>query len=253
MLKNYIYLNILFIFGLVVYLFSLNFHLELYDTFYLFFSIFGIVVPLLFIFSEYKYRDLTERKFYQLLFLGFTSFGLANLGWYLFDLLEINSMTNYLNIFFIFQVITKQIFFKYIYSKESVEYKNILWEKIISINIGILLVSIFATQFISLNSIYFDIYFILESILSVVFIIKCRNYEFFSHIDLKYFLTGTTLWLLGDLLFVGEVLFNSYFIGSYSDFIYFVGFYLMLASVVFKNFNLIESLDTKIDFKFTFS
>jgi hypothetical protein len=253
MLKKYIFLNILFIFGLMIYLLSLNTSISIKDTFYLFFSLFSIVIPLTFLFSEFEYEDKESSRSYKLLFFGFTAYGIGNFIWYLNEILGLKISLNYLNSLFLFQGFTKHFFLRYLTKLQEETNYNQIFNKIFSLNMLIMLFALFTVRLFDLNNFFLDFYFIFESIVSIVFIFYFLKENFTAHIDIKYFLMGQSLWLFADLLYFFEVYWDVYLIGSLSDFIYFIGFYLMLSSVIFKNFNFSDKLELLLDKKLRFS
>lgn len=239
LLKNYIYLNILFLFGLFLYFISINFSLNLFNIFYLFFSLFGTIIPLLLYFSEFVFKDIEEERSYKVLFVGFFVYGLGNIIWYFKELLSLNFDLDFINILFFFQIFTKYYFFKYLNSVKG-ESKNKVFDNLFSVNLLILLFAILLGESFNLSSQITDIYFIFESLLSIIFIFYYLANTFTGHLDLNYFGLGNLAWLIADVLFLVEVNTNHYFMGNLSDFIYFVGFYFMLASLIFKNFSFIN-------------
>lgn len=245
MLKAYIYLNILFIFGLVVYLFSQKIGIEFYNLFYLFFGLFSLFIPFLFIIYDFKFRNREERIAYLSLFYGFLIYGACNLLWYLNEALFEIIDFKFLNFLFIFQCFTKHYFLRYlsINDKKNKAYFSTLF----SINIGILLFALFFSSNFHLESYILDIYFIIESLLTVIFIFYYLKESFNLHIDLRYFLYGNLIWLVADILFLIENFTKTYFMGNVSDFIYYIGLYMMLYSILIKNFNYKEKIDFVFD------
>lgn len=245
-LKNYIYLNILFIFGLILYVFSSSYALEMREIFYLFFSIFGLLVPILFYFNGFKYTSVDEKRAYEVLFFGFFSYGLANLIWYLNDIFTLEIDVSYLNLIFLVQVFSKHYFLKFLSTSGENNRFDLIFQKLFSINILISILALFTSKALSLNGFEYDIYFIIESLVSIIFILYFLNEKMPSHININYFLTGNLVWFIADSLYLFEVLSGFYIIGELSDFVYYVGFYFLLASVVFKNFSFMSNfLQTK--------
>ena len=159
--KSYIFLNILFIFGLFLYFITFNFSIDFQDIFYLFFSLFGMIVPATIYLNGYIYKDREEEKSYKFLFLGFFIYGLANLIWYLNEILMLEISINYLNLLFIFQIFTKHYFLKYLnFNREGLSFFKV-FNTIFSINVLILLISMFVGFYINLNSFIFDLYYVL--------------------------------------------------------------------------------------------
>jgi len=112
MFRNFIYLNIIFIFGLFLYLVSQKFDLELQSFFYLFFSLSAVTVPLLFIFNlPISNLEKEGPKSFTILFSGFAVYGVANFLWYLDDVFKLTISLELINLLFIFQIITKNLFF----------------------------------------------------------------------------------------------------------------------------------------------
>lgn len=253
MLKNYIYLNILFSFGLILYLLSQNFNLDFSKIFYLFFSLFSILIPIVFVINSYAYKDREEKLAYNFLFLGFCLYGVGNLGWYLNDLFNLKIDLNYFNILFFIQAISKHNFFKYLLSNQGLSKKNIAFSKIISTNLGVLIFAILASNYVSLDNLLYEFYFIFESLFSVYFIYYYLYRNYSSHIDLRYLFLGNFMWILADILYLFETLSGVYFIGNISDFIYFIGFYLMLSSIIFKDFNFKEKINFYFETSFRFT
>jgi hypothetical protein len=253
MLKNYIYLNILFIFGLALYLLSQNLTINVRNSFYLFFSLFSILIPILFLITDYQYQDREESLAYKFLFLGFCLYGTGNLVWYLNDSFNLDIHVNYINILFFLQAISKHNFFKFLVLNQNTSRKNQAFSKIISINLGVLIIATAVSNIVSLNSLLYDFYFIFESILSIFFIYYYLFQNYSSHLDLRYLLLGSLFWLVGDSLYLIEILSGVYFMGNISDFIYFVGFYLLLSSVIFKDFNFKEKINLYFDTNLRFS
>jgi len=252
MVKNYIYLNTLFLFGLLMYILSQNFSFKLNESFYLFFCLFSIIIPILFLINNYNYANEEEKKAYYFLFLGFCLYGIGNFLWYFNDTLSLGIDINYINILFFIQVVSKHSFFKFLLSCQEKTTKNLNFSKIISVNMGVLVLAVVFSNIISLDNFIYDFYFIFESIISIYFIYYYLFNNFSSHLDLKYFMIGNIFWLLGDCLFLFEFISGKYFIGNIPDFVYFVGFYFMLGSVIFKNFNFMEKLNFYFDTKLNF-
>lgn len=252
MFKNYIYLNILFIFGLILYLFSQKNALEFSSFFYLFTSFYSIIISALLLLSEYKYKDREEKRIYSLLFFGFLIYGVANFIWYFnevwFELLSLSM----LNTLFVFQIFSKHYFLRYL-TKQGDETVSKIIQNILSLNLGILLLSLFSGNLLNLQIFGTEIYFIFESLFSIVFITYFVKKTYLSHLDLRYFLTGNTFWLLADLAFIYEEFNEKYFMGNLSDFLYFVGFYLMLTSILFKNYNLNQKFNLYFEKGFSLS
>lgn len=252
MLKNYIYLNSLFIFGLLIYLFSQKFTFSLQNTFYMFFSLFSTVIPGLFLFNGYRFQDRRERSTYQLLFCGFWIYGVANFIWYLNDTLNLKISENYLNLFFIFQIFTKDYFLKYLVQKYH-NFKPNLIHNIFSINLGIGLFLVFATNFLNLKDFLSNLFFIYESIFSIIFVLYYSQKILDSYLDLNLFGYGSLVWLLADTVYYFESFKGVYVMGDISDFLYYFGFYLMLSAILFKNFNFVAKLNFYFDKKFSFA
>ncbi len=194
-----------------------------------------------------------EKYAYIFLFLGFCLYGIGNLSWYLNDSFNLKINLNYLNILFFIQAVSKHNFFKYLLSNQTLSRKNIAFSKIISINLGVLTFAILASNFVSLNTMLYDFYFIFESLFSVYFIYTYLFQNYSSHIDLRYLLFGNLMWLIADSLYLFETLSGIYFMGNISDFIYFIGFYLMLSSIIFKDFNFREKINFYFETDFRFS
>jgi hypothetical protein len=243
MIKNFIYFNILFIFGFLFYLFSIYLNLDLSNTFYLFFSIFATVIPILFLSSGYEYQNEDERKGYILLFIGFCIYGVANLLWFFSDFGIFETPIEYLNFLFLTQVLCKHYFLRYLASlnKDSRHLK--FFQNIFSLNIGLILLALFLGNSFNLYEYYYDFYFILESIFSITCLLVFLRGEIFTHIDLRYFVLGHLIWLTADSLFLIENLRQVYFMGTISDFIYYIGFYIMLYSIIFKNFQFTSKIN----------
>ena len=253
MLKNYIYLNILFIFGLFIYLLAQNLDLELRSVFYLFFSIFSILIPLGFLVTQYNYQDEAEEKAYKFLFSGFLIYGLGNLMWYINEIFVLDIPVFYLNLFFLYQIISKNIFFKHLISSQKDSNLNQTFKLFFNFNLLMLLLTIFYSEVFESRGYLFELYFIFESFVSILFIFYYLNLMYFSHLDFRYFGYGNIIWLLGDILFYFETVSSSIIMGNLSDFSYFIGFYLMLSSIIFKNFSFWEKVNQTFDLKISFS
>lgn len=247
MLKTYIYLNILFIFGLLLYLLGLHFSLNIFNTFYFFFGLFSILIPLLFLISGFQYSSKQEKNVYNLLFIGFLAYGLGNIFWFFDDFFDLKFEYSYLNFLFIFQVLTKHYFLKFLASSNDEFTSSKVFRKIFSLNLLVLLFSSFFGNLVTLDELYFEIYFILESLISILFIGYALKIDLTSHLDLRYFFFGNLVWFLADTLFLFEKFSQIYFAGNISDFVYFLGFYLMISSILFKN----VILNPKIEFNLT--
>jgi len=237
LLKNYIYLNILFLFGLFLYFISANYSLNISDVFYLFFGLFGTIIPSLLYFNDYIYKDREEEISYKILYLGFFVYGLGNVVWYFNDLFELGISLAFINILFLFQTFSKHFFFKYLIKGQKKSSKSKIFSNIFSINLLILLLAIFLGNSFKLENQISDLYFILESFISIIFIFSIFLGKYSGHIDFNYFGFGNLIWFLADFLFFIEIKTNHYFMGNLSDFIYYIGFYFMLASLLLKNFH----------------
>jgi hypothetical protein len=253
MLKVYTYLNSLFIFGLVIYLFSQKIGIEFSNLFYFVSCLFSLVIPMLFIVSNFNYEDREEKTAYLILFLGFLIYGFGNLIWYFndayFEILDVK----YVNLIFIFQCFSKHYFFRYLSLNLNGTKNHNYFTQLFSLNIGILLLALFFSENLQLESYLVDIYFVLESLLTVIFIVFCMKESFGEHIDLKYFMIGNLIWFIADILFLLETYSNTYFSGNLADFIYFVGLYFMLYSILIKNFNFTEKLNYIFDLQLKLS
>jgi hypothetical protein len=253
MFKNYIYLNILFIFGLVVYLFSQNFSLTLQNSFYLFFGLFGIIVPGLYLSTGFKFKSVEEKSAYQLLFIGFWVYGCANFIWYLNESFTWGILEELLNLLFIFQVFTKDYFLRFLAQDSKNGSKKSKLGNLFSINLGFWLLLLLCKGFLNLEIPYDNLFFIFDSLISILFLSLYGSRILGAHLDLNYFTLGCLIWLVGDLIYFYESYLGIYLMGDIADFIYYFGFYLLLTSVLFKNFSFVTKFNYYFENKLSFS
>jgi len=249
MVKNVIYINLIFLSILSVYFFAQNFDSQLFNSFYLLFSLFCIACSLVLIFTELDYIDLKEREAYRLLFIGLLSFGLGNLMWFLNDSLLSGSIPiNFINVFFLFQLLTKYSFFHFL--KKNSDQSN-LSTKLFKISLLIVLLILVseASAISSKLTSLLNIFFIIESLITVFYLSQNLVHEEIRLIDLRYFIAGTSVWFLADISYLIDVDINKYSIGNIVDFMYFLGFYLLISSIIYKSFRLEKTFNSLFEKK----
>lgn len=235
MLKRIIFFNLIFLSTTLLYFLAQNFSFKYYSSFYLCFSVFCMVSSVTLFFTDLSYKDWQQRHVFQNLFIGFFIYGLANFSWFLNEEFLNNSLPeNYFNILFAFQVLTKfHLFYYYIQDLKSIWYNFTIKLIILVFLVLVCLFSIFSGIEFDFN---FNTFFIIETLTSILLLIIYLNNISVGLIDFKYFIAGEILWLIGDILYLNDFSTKIHFIGSIVDFCYFLGFYLFLASVIYKNF-----------------
>jgi hypothetical protein len=193
---------------------------------------------LVLLFSDLGYRESEEREAYRLLFIGFLGFGLGNLLWFLNDTYLMGSISvNFLNVFFIFQLLTKYSFFKFLRKNSS---ENNISTKLIHFCFLFVLLILFSEVY-SISSFLtsiFNIFFIIESVITIFYISQNLLNDDLKLVDFRYFIAGTVIWLLADTYYLIDIDLNKYSMGNIVDFMYFLGFYLIISSIIYKSFNL---------------
>ena len=238
MVKNIIYTNLIFLSILSVYFFAQNFDSQLFDSFYLLFSLFCIACSSVLLFSELNYKDSEERGVYHLLFIGLLSFGFGNLLWFINDEFLYGSIpVNFINILFLFQLLSKHSFFRFL--EKGMVHSN-LTSRLIRFCSLIVMLTLFA-EIYSISSFFtsfLNIFFILESVITILYL--TQNLVKLNHflIDLRFFIAGTVVWLFADVTYLINIDFNKYTMGNLVDFMYFLGFYLIVSSIIYKSFNI---------------
>ncbi len=239
MFSIFIYLNILFFGFIFYYIFSLIFGLPVNQTFYLLFSLFSISASILLFLHPRKFLNDTQKVIYLLLYFGFLVYGISNFLWY-FDNQFLGTVLSQqaLNFGFIFQVLTKFLFFfliKYQFEHQK-NCLSLVFSKILKFNILFLILSLVMQNSTFSDSNVYEYFFIFESIFTIVYLINELPNKYKYLIDLRLFIAGSFVWFLGDLIFRFESKFSIYSLGSISDFVYFLGFYLLVFSCMFKDY-----------------
>ena len=249
MVKNIVYINLIFLSILSVYFFAQNFDSGLFNSFYLLFSLFCITCSLVLLFSDLGYRESKEREAYRLLFIGLLSFGFGNLLWFLNDTyFQGNISVNFINVFFLFQLLTKYSFFKFL-RKDSGD--SDIPTKLIHFSFLFVLLILFSEAY-SISSFLtsiFNIFFIAESLITVYYVgLKLLNDDI-KLIDFRYFIAGTIVWLLADVSYLIDIDLNKYSMGNIVDFMYFLGFYLIISSIIYKSFRVEKTFNSLFEKK----
>jgi len=166
---------------------------------------------------------------------------MTNFLWYLdINLLKSSMSLDFLNYGFIYQVLTKFLFFfliKYQFERQK-NCLSLVLKRVLQVNILLLtLALIFQGSTLSETKIY-EYFFIFESIFTIIYLIFELKSSAKYLLDLRIFLFGSLIWLLGDILYFFENFLNYYHLGSLSDFTFFLGFYLFMYSIFFKNYSL---------------
>ena len=238
MFKNIIYINITFLLTLVSYFFAQNFGIKYFSNFYLLFSLFSIACSVVLICSYLNYRNSKESEVYGLFFIGLLVYGVGNLFWFL-NTEFLNSFVpeKFLDLIFCFQTITKVYLFKYLIEENLSIYWN---SKFLDFYILIVLVLMFLGQ-PQIPEI-FEYFFILDSIISVVVALKLNKAGILL-IDFNFLALASVLWFLADAFYLLMSESGKYLMGNIVDFIYFIGFYLIISSIVYKNFKFSDILN----------
>ncbi len=238
MVKNIIYTNLIFLSILSVYFFAQNLDSKLFSSFYLLFSLFCISCSSVLLFSELAYKDSEERGVYQLFFIGLLSFGFGNLLWFINDEFLSGSIpVNFINILFLFQLLSKYSFFRFL--EKGSELSN-LTSRLIRVCTLVVMLTLFAEVYSisSLFTSFLNIFFILESLITILYLnqnlTKLNNFL----IDIRFFISGTAVWFLADVAYLIDIDFNKYTMGNFVDFMYFLGFYLIVSSIIYKSFKI---------------
>lgn len=237
MATTFLYINLISLLTLVTYIFGGIFNNSFNLDFYLIFSL-SVIFSSFLIFINSKLFFKKEGSEFFILILGYLIYGIANLLWYLFDVFNLNNyFFEFLNLLFLFQAITKHFFLiKEGSSKKRALKRDYILNFLIKGNLLILILTVCFHSFLSKFGSFFEIFFIFESVISILyikeFLLRCES----KYLNYKIFLFGNIFWLIGDLIFSYSHSINSYTSGDLSDFIYFLGFYLIISSVIFKDF-----------------
>jgi len=223
-------LDLYFYVGVLIFAFGKSFDSNFLD-FYLYFNIFGLLLVSFYLISD----DKNKFNFRGMMFLG--------LVFYLFgNLIFINDFNLYLfnlsDIFFIIQIVTKQI--SIIYLRFPVKNFDIL-KNIILFNLFVLLTSIFTSKLTD-NSVL-DLFYFIESLFSMLIILYFNFFNNYSYIfenlkNIELFYLAQVFWLIGDIFYSDLNLNNNYTLGDTSDLIYFIGLYFFIKSLSQFNLNL---------------
>jgi len=248
MFSIFIYINILFIGFIIYYTFSLIFGHQVNESFYLLFSLFSISASILMFLHPRKFQSNNQKVVYLLLYLGFFIYGISNFIWY-FDSQFLGSILpkEVLNFGFVFQVLTKFLFFfliKYQF-EHQMNCLSIVFKRVLQFNILFLLISLVLQNSNFSDSSLYEYFFIFESIFTVVYLINELPNKSKYLLDLRLFIGGSLVWLFADLLFIFENKFNLYSMGGFSDFVYFLGFYVFVFSCMFRDYIFSSKLKIK--------
>jgi hypothetical protein len=179
------------------------------------------------------------------LFSGFLIYGISNFVWYL-DLVFLKSSLSveFLNYGFIYQVLTKFLFFfliKYQYERQK-SCVSLVLRRVLQLNILFLIIGlVFQGSSFSETKLY-EYFFIFESLFTIVYLFFEMKGRVKYLLDIKIFIIGSVIWLFGDILYLFENFLNYYRLGSLSDFTFFLGFYFFVFSIFFKNYSLRREL-----------
>lgn len=239
MFSIFIYVNILFFGFIFYYIFSLIFGFQVNQTFYLLFSLFSISASVLLFLHPRKFQSNNQKVVYLLLYSGFFIYGISNFMWY-FDSQFLGQILppQILNFGFVFQVLTKFLFFfliKYQFEHQK-NCLNLVFSKILKFNILFLLISLVLQNSNFSESKIYEYFFIFESIFTIAYLINELPNKYKYLLDLRVFILGSLVWFFADLIFMFESKFQIYTIGGFSDFVYFLGFYLLVFSCMFKDY-----------------
>lgn len=233
MLKRVIFYNLIFLSTTLLYFLAQNFNLKLYSSFYLSFSLFCICSSLVLIFTDLSYKDTAEGRVFRDFFIGLLVYGFTNFIWFLNEeFLNGQLPENIFNILFTVQVMAKYRLILYFLEKLKTSFPY----QIAKVCVLLLFFGIFVNSYYFEVSSIFNYFFIVESILSIGLISIYIKPTVISIIDFRYFIAGEVLWLLADLFYLFESSLNYYFMGNIVDFVYFLGFYLYLSSIIYTNF-----------------
>jgi len=131
------------------------------------------------------------------------------------------------------------------------DFKPKFIHNIFSINLGIGLFLVYTGSVYTFNEFLSNLFFINESIFSIIIVFYYSQKILDSYLDLNLFGYGSLVWLLADLLYYLESFKGIYLMGDNTDFLYYFGFYLMLSAVLFKNFNFVAKLNFYFERKFS--
>jgi len=245
MISIFFYVNILFACFTIYYLFTLFSSFSLTNSFYLLFSLFCIACSSLLFLTYKSYRSTFEKRIYQLLFSGFLVYGFSNFVWYLDSILLKSALSiDFLNFGFIYQVLTKFLFFfiiKYQFERQK-NCLSVFLRRVLQVNILFLILAlVFQGSTFSETKVY-EYFFIFESIFTIFYLIFELRSNVKYLLDIRIFIIGSVVWLLGDILFFFENFLNQYRLGSLSDFTFFLGFYFFIYSIFFKNYSIKKEL-----------
>lgn len=234
MATNFLYINLIFFLTFTLYILGQFFDKSLLIDFYLLFSLFIIFSTISVTISHSSYFKKEGSEFLILTF-GYLIYGIANLFWYFFDIFKIDGY-DFLNLLFVFQALTKQYFL--LKDSKGVGDKSgkKVFEKIITLNILLLSISLIFFQKDGVVENFMQSFFLFEALLCVLFVKFYLLNSYSKFLNYELFLYGNLFWIFGDISYSYAVGVSSYISGGLSDFIYFLGFYLILNSFIFKNF-----------------
>ena len=229
-------LDLYFYFGVIIFTLGKTFNSYFLD-FYLYFNIFGLFILILSLLDS----RVVKLNFSYLMISGLLLYLLGNLIFISDIELWIIKLSD---LFFIFQIIIKQVSFSIIYHNLSI---NRLLRSILTFNLFVLLLSVILSKFSSIGVI--DLFYFLESLISMIAIVYfnfCFNNIYLNSdfIDVDFLFIGQVLWLVGDLFYSDFNLKNMYILGDISDLVYFAGFYFFVKSInslgLRPNFNIVK-------------
>lgn len=130
---------------------------------------------------------------------------------------------------------------KYQYERQQ-SCVSLVLRRVLQLNILFLIIGlVFQGSSLSETKLY-EYFFIFESLFTVVYLIFELKSKVKYLLDVKIFIIGSVIWLLGDILYLFENFLNYYRLGSLSDFTFFLGFYFFMFSIFFKNYSLRREL-----------
>ncbi len=208
-------------------------------NFYIYFNIIGLLVIL--------YKFLIENRHLKIGSLGILLIGFI---FYLFgNLIFISDIRfnhfNLSDLFFIIQVFSKQYF---MFNSTAHLFNKDYFLNLLKFNFLVLIISLLLLKFFNYN--FIDILYFTESLGSMIFLlyvnfVNTNLFNLFGKLDLDYFFIGQICWLVGDIVYSEVISANTYLIGDYSDFFFFVGFYFFLKSFYYINpqfnFNIVKT------------
>ena len=243
MATSFLYINLIFFLSFLLFIFAQFFDKAAYLDFYLLFSL-SSIFSILIIFLNFKHLFKKEGSEFSVLLLGYLIYGIANFIWYVFDAFKVEkSFFDILNLMFIFQSISKYYFLiKESEGRVGDTKSSLIIENLLKINLFILLLTLVFNTYLKKYGTFIDIFFVFESLISIGYISFYLSKVDSKFLNYKLFLYGNAFWLIGDLLFSYSNNFNLYIAGDLTDFIYFLGFYLIISSVIFKNYNYTKNI-----------